>query len=59
MGANINRRTQQNVQDSQLELEKVVELSSGGIFKLMVARVPDLNNPHPPNDFSQTLDSVP
>jgi ubiquinone/menaquinone biosynthesis C-methylase UbiE len=39
MGANINRRTVQNVQKSGLTLEKVEELGGGDIFKLIQARV--------------------
>ena len=39
MGANINRRTVENVQESGLVLEKVENLGMGGIFKLILARV--------------------
>jgi len=39
MGANINRRTVVNVQESGLVLEKVVNLGIGGIFKLILAGV--------------------
>lgn len=39
MGANINRRTVENVQKSGLVLEKVENLGMGGIFKLIHARV--------------------
>jgi len=39
MGANINRRTVENVQKSGLVLEKVEDLGIGGIFKLILARV--------------------
>jgi ubiquinone/menaquinone biosynthesis C-methylase UbiE len=39
MGANINRRTVENVQKSGLVLEKVEDLGMGGIFKLILARV--------------------
>jgi phosphatidylethanolamine/phosphatidyl-N-methylethanolamine N-methyltransferase len=38
MGANINRRTVENVQKSGLVLEKVENLGMGGIFKLILAR---------------------
>ena len=37
MGANINRRTAENVQRSGLQLLQVEELGMGGIFKLIVA----------------------
>ncbi len=40
MGANINRRTVENVQKAGLELERVEDLGLGGIFKLIVARAP-------------------
>src|SRR3972149_3281550 len=36
MGANINRRTVENVQESGLVLEKVENLGMGGIFKLIL-----------------------
>jgi ubiquinone/menaquinone biosynthesis C-methylase UbiE len=39
MGANINRRTVENVQKSGLVLENVENLGMGGIFKLIRARV--------------------
>ena len=39
MGANINRRTVENVQKSGLVLESVEDLGMGGIFKLIHARV--------------------
>jgi len=39
MGANINRRTVENVQKSGLVLEKVENLGMGGIFKLIQARL--------------------
>jgi len=41
MGANINRRTLENVQRSGLQLEHVEDVGMGGIFKLMVARSPE------------------
>lgn len=37
MGANINRRTVENVQRSGLQLERVEDVGLGGIFKLIVA----------------------
>ncbi len=40
MGANINRRTVENVDRSKLHLERVEDLGRGDIFKLMVARRP-------------------
>jgi ubiquinone/menaquinone biosynthesis C-methylase UbiE len=40
MGANINRRTIDNVGLAGLEIEQVEDLGRGGIFKLIVARVP-------------------
>jgi hypothetical protein len=40
MGANINRRTVENVQKAGLELERVVDLGMGGIFKLIIAQAP-------------------
>ena len=40
MGANINRRTVENVRKAGLEIEQVEDLGAGGIFKLIVARVP-------------------
>ena len=39
MGANINRWTVENVQASGLQVESVEDLGTGGIFKLIVARV--------------------
>jgi ubiquinone/menaquinone biosynthesis C-methylase UbiE len=39
MGANINRRTVENVRASGLQIESVEDLGMGGIFKLIVARV--------------------
>ena len=39
MGANINRRTVENVQKSGLVVEKVENLGMGGVFKLILARV--------------------
>lgn len=41
MGANINRRTLENVQQSGLQLEHVEDVGMGGIFKLIVARSPE------------------
>ena len=40
MGANINRRTVENVRKAGLEIEQVEGLGVGSIFKLIVARVP-------------------
>jgi len=40
MGANINRRTVENVQAAGLQIESVEDLGMGGIFKLIVARSP-------------------
>lgn len=40
MGANINRRTVENVQKAGLELEQVEDLGMGGVFKLIFARAP-------------------
>lgn len=40
MGANINRRTMENIHMAGLEIEQVEDLGAGGIFKLIVARVP-------------------
>ncbi len=39
MGANINRRTVENVRKAGLTLEQVEDLGAGGIFKFIVARV--------------------
>ena len=41
MGANINRRTLENVERSGLIIEQVEDLRIGGIFKLIYARVAD------------------
>lgn len=38
MGANINRRTVENVRRSGLHLDRVENLDAAGIFKLIVAR---------------------
>lgn len=38
MGANINRRTVENVQRSRLQFDQVEDLGTGGIFKRIVAR---------------------
>lgn len=40
MGVNINRRTVDNVRLAGLEIEQVEDLGTGGIFKLITARVP-------------------
>ncbi len=40
MGANINRRTVENVHKAGLEIEQVEDLWAGGIFKLIAAHVP-------------------
>lgn len=40
MGANINRRTLENVLHSGLEVEKVKNLAMGDVVKLIVARTP-------------------
>ncbi|MBK8903552.1 MAG: class I SAM-dependent methyltransferase [Anaerolineaceae bacterium] len=37
MGAHINRRTLANIQQSQLQVEGVEDMGTGGIFKLIVA----------------------
>jgi len=42
MGANINRRTVENVEKSGLVLERVEDLGMGDIFKLITARVADI-----------------
>ncbi len=39
MGANVNRRTVDNVRASGLQIETVEDLGMGGVFKLIVARV--------------------
>ena len=38
MGPHINRRTVQNVEQSDLHLERAEDLGAGGIFKLIVAK---------------------
>jgi hypothetical protein len=38
MGANINRRTVENVQQAGLIIERTEDLGMGGIVKLIVAR---------------------
>jgi len=43
MGPDINRRTPDNVRAAGLEIEHVEDLGMGGIFKLIVARVPHQN----------------
>jgi len=43
MGPDINRRTLDNVRAAGLEIEQVEDLGMGGIFKLIVARVPHQN----------------
>ncbi|HBG74720.1 MAG: hypothetical protein A2X25_11855 [Chloroflexi bacterium GWB2_49_20] len=40
MGANINRRTVENIQKAGLELERVEDLGMGGVFKLIVTHGP-------------------
>jgi len=40
MGANINRQTVTNIGKAGLLLERVEDLGAGGIFKLVLARVP-------------------
>ncbi len=40
MGANINRRTVENVLKAGLKLDAVENLGMGGVFKMIVARVP-------------------
>jgi ubiquinone/menaquinone biosynthesis C-methylase UbiE len=39
MGANINRRTLENIRNAGLEIMQVEDLTASGIFKLIVARV--------------------
>ena len=39
MGANINRRTVENVRHAGLDIEQVEDLGMNGIFKMIVARV--------------------
>jgi len=41
MGPDINRRTLDNIRAAGLEIEHVEDLGMGGIFKLIVARVPN------------------
>jgi len=41
MGANINRQTVTNIGKAGLLLERVEDLGAGGIFKLVLARVPE------------------
>jgi len=43
MGPDINRRTLDNIRAAGLEIEHVEDLAMGGIFKLIVARVPHQN----------------
>lgn len=38
MGPHINRRTVANIQQSQLQVERVEDMGAGGIFKFIVAR---------------------
>ncbi len=38
MGANINRRTVENVKRAGLTVERVEDLAAGGLVKLIVAR---------------------
>jgi len=40
MGANINRQTVENVRKAGLEIKQIEDLGAGGIFKLIMARVP-------------------
>jgi hypothetical protein len=40
MGANINRRTVDNVRQAGLEIDVIEDLGMGGIFKLIVAHKP-------------------
>lgn len=40
MGANINRKTVDNVRNAGLEIVMAEDLGAGGIFKLIIARVP-------------------
>jgi len=44
MGANINRRTVENVREARLGIERIEELGLGGIFKMIVARVNKTGN---------------
>ncbi len=48
MGANINRRTVENVRAAGLQIESVEDLGMGGIFKLIVARVGNETHPGGP-----------
>ncbi len=41
MGPDINRRTLDNIRAAGLEIERAEDLGMGGIFKLIVARVPN------------------
>jgi len=41
MGANINRRTVDNVKRAGLELDRVEDLGMGGVFKLILAHAPE------------------
>jgi hypothetical protein len=41
MGANINRRTVENVLSSRLVIESVENVGMGGVFKLIVAGKPN------------------
>lgn len=50
MGANINRRTIENVQNSGLIVEEIEDMGIGGIFKIIVARVA--------NDFTEDQDRM-
>jgi hypothetical protein len=40
MGANINRETVGNIRKAGLEIERIEDLGTGEIFKLIVAQVP-------------------
>ena len=42
IGANINRRTVENVRNAGLQIENVEDLGIGGMFKLITARVDSL-----------------
>lgn len=44
MGANINRRTEENIRKAGLEIELIQDLAMDGIFKLIVARVNGAEN---------------
>lgn len=44
MGANINRRTVENVREAGLEIERIEDLGMGGIFKMIVGRVNGAEN---------------